>query len=150
MTSAITRDEVIVNSDRSADLLARVVREIDELACVAQSPMADHSVHPNNLLDTWRSYVLQVELPGIDPDTLHIDVRYRRVSIDGKHRIPIVDSGTYLRRSIAGGEFHQVFDVPVEVDGSRAKAVYDCGILTLTLPKVAHLMSASVPVFYGG
>ncbi|GAC1400825.1 MAG: hypothetical protein NVSMB52_14520 [Chloroflexota bacterium] len=144
MTSKLRYGDIVVTPIVPMETSTQSVQDTGDKG--TGHPTSDHPAPLSNLLDTWGAYVLQVVVPGIDPDTLHINVQYRHVEIDGKYRIPRVETGSYLRQGIAGGELHEVFDVPAEVDGNSAEADYANGILTLTLPKVTQFSSESVHV----
>jgi HSP20 family protein len=101
---------------------------------------------PCNLVETWANYVLQIALPGIDPTKLQILAVARQVTVLGKYHIPPVDNGTYLWQGLDAEEFSQVFTVPAEVDGDKAQARFQQGILTIWLPKVAYLKPKSIPL----
>jgi len=78
-----------------------------------------------------------VELAGVDPDTLRIEVGERRLSIAGERRRPDAGGRRYQQMEIEYGGFerHVQLVEPVEVD--EATAVYEAGMLTITLP-LAH------------
>jgi HSP20 family protein len=75
-----------------------------------------------------------VELAGIDPDSLRIEVGERRLSISGERRRPDAAGRRYEQMEIEYGSFERQVQLvePVEVDA--AAAVYEAGMLTITLP----------------
>jgi HSP20 family protein len=101
---------------------------------------------PSNLLETWESLWLQVFLPGIEVESLQVEALARRVRLHGKRRLPSIESASTVRREIPTGTFSQVYTLPEEVDGNKAEAHYQRGILTIRLPKVACLRPKAVPV----
>lgn len=103
----------------------------------------------SNLVESWGSYWLQLSLPGVDLQTLDIQVVARHVTVQGKYRVPLIEAATYLRHEVATGEFSEVFTVPGEVDADQAEARYDRGILTVRMPKVAYLKSKSIKIQTG-
>lgn len=101
---------------------------------------------PSNLVETWACYYLQVALPGADPASLDVETVARHVMVRGRRDIPDMEVASNIWREIPEGTFSHVFDVPGEVDGDKAKAQYERGILTIELPKVAFLRPSSIPV----
>lgn len=101
---------------------------------------------PSNLTETWSSCSLQVALPGIDPDALEIEIVARTVTVRGRYHVPAPDDGTDVWRDIPSGRFEETYRLPLEVDGDRAEAQYAHGILTIRMPKVAHLKPAALKV----
>jgi HSP20 family molecular chaperone IbpA len=47
-----------------------------------------------------------------------------------------LEEASSIWESITSGQFYDVFRLPGEADGDLARAKYDCGILTATLPRV--------------
>ena len=82
-------------------------------------------------------YVVQAEVPGVSKDEI-------QVSIDGgvvtlRAEIKQQDSQSsgekVLRSERYYGAVARSFQLPAEIDQAQAKAKYDNGVLTLTLPK---------------
>lgn len=82
-------------------------------------------------------YVVQAEVPGVSKDEI-------QVSLDGgvvtlRAEIKQQDSQSsgekVLRSERYYGAVARSFQLPAEIDQAQAKAKYDNGVLTLTLPK---------------
>jgi HSP20 family molecular chaperone IbpA len=98
----------------------------------------------SNLLETWDTYFLQLSVPGVDQDRLHIEVVDRQVMVSGSYRVPAIDEAASIWEHIASGRFYEVFRLPGPADGESTRAEYDRGILTVTLPKVvSHTVAGS-------
>ncbi|MEX0930897.1 MAG: Hsp20/alpha crystallin family protein [Candidatus Paceibacterota bacterium] len=88
--------------------------------------------------ETDKEVKVVADVPGVDPDDIEIDVRGHRLVLSGsserKHRSdekPYTHERTY-------GEFRREFTLPSDVDEDRVQAVYEDGVLHITLPKVVH------------
>ncbi len=147
MVDTVTHNQPRTNFSRLPDLLDRLVQQGGTLA-VPSERVAGGEI-TSNLLETWESYWLQVSLPGADPETLDIHVVARHLTVKGKYHIPAIEAATYLRQEVAIGEFSEVFTMPGEVDGDKAEARYDRGVLTIRMPKVAYLKPKSITVQIG-
>lgn len=86
---------------------------------------------------TEDALIVLVELPGIQPDALEIEVTEDTVSIKGD-RTPILNQEETqpIRSEFRYGAFRRVFKLPTRVKNTAAKADYKDGILHLTLPKI--------------
>jgi HSP20 family protein len=100
----------------------------------------------SNLLETWGAYWVQLCLPAVDPESLQVQVVARQLTVSGKYHVPKIETATALREEIATGEVFEEVMLPGEVDGDKAEAHYDRGILTVRMPKVAYLKPASIKV----
>jgi HSP20 family protein len=87
-----------------------------------------------------------VSLPGIDVDSLRLEVVARQVRLHGKRHLPSIEGASTIWREIPTGEFSQVYALPEEVDGDKAEAHYQHGILTIKMPKVGYLRPKAVPI----
>ena len=56
------------------------------------------------------------------------------------------EKGDYYRREISEGSYARTVMLPAEVDGSKAKAKFNDGLLELTLPKLEKSKRRSIAV----
>lgn len=148
-TNTISRYQPQQGLTRLPDLVDRLFQEsfvrptvLDSLAGGTAYPTA-----PVNLYETADSYMLQMALPGIDTDTLDIQVMDRQVSVKGRFEIPTPEQqGAWIWRGLSDRDFFESYTLPVQVEADKTEATYDHGILTLTLPKADHARPKSVKV----
>ncbi|MBA2296913.1 MAG: Hsp20/alpha crystallin family protein [Actinobacteria bacterium] len=81
--------------------------------------------------------VVTVELPGIDPDSVHIACEERSLTIAGERPRPRVEGQVYQQIEIAYGRFQRVVQLAEDVDVAAASASYERGLLTITMPIAA-------------
>jgi HSP20 family molecular chaperone IbpA len=74
-----------------------------------------------------------VELPGVNPDEVHIAAAPRELLIEGQRARPD-DSGRYQQIEIDYGAFQRRIPLAEEVDPDGVTASYDRGLLTIVLP----------------
>jgi HSP20 family protein len=82
-------------------------------------------------------FVAVVELAGVDPGTVTIEIESEKVAITGQ-RASTSPPGCadYLQLEIAFGDFERVLVLPTPVDAEHATANFDDGMLTVRLPKI--------------
>ena len=80
--------------------------------------------------------VVHVELPGVDPATIDLEVRGRQLVVRGTRPAHDPDGRLYQQVEIARGAFRRVVELGALVAGDAASARYDAGILEVTLPLV--------------
>jgi len=79
-----------------------------------------------------------VELPGIDPGDVSIIVNERALIVSGRRqRLQPDERHSYHLLEIPYGPFERRIGLPVDVDPAKARAMYDRGLLVVTLPVVA-------------
>ncbi|MGV3711762.1 Hsp20/alpha crystallin family protein [Pseudolysinimonas sp.] len=79
-------------------------------------------------------YVLDADLPGIDPATVDIDVSGRFLTIRAERPARSAEGATYLSRERAAGSFARRFTLGQGIDSTAISASYDNGVLSVVLP----------------
>ena len=91
--------------------------------------------------------VVHVELPGVDPATIDLEVRGRQLVVRGTRPADDPDGRLYQQVEIARGPFQRVVELGALVAQAGAAARYDAGILEVTLPlERAEPQPRTVPV----
>jgi HSP20 family protein len=79
-------------------------------------------------------YVLDADLPGIDPATVDIDVSGRFLTIRAERPVRAQEGATYLSRERGTGSYARRFTLGSGIDSSAISASYDNGVLSVVLP----------------
>ena len=91
--------------------------------------------------------ILRAIIPGLDSETLDIQVTNKAIVFSGKTANPQLSEGEkYLFSEFPVGEFRRVIALPEAIINTEVKADYTNGILTLTLPKVPEVVNRVVKV----
>jgi len=87
--------------------------------------------------ETPSAYTVVAEVPGVAKEDLHVSLDGNVVSLRAEVRQhdQQKDGEKVLRSERYFGQVARSFALPADVDASQAKAKYDNGVLTLTLPK---------------
>jgi HSP20 family protein len=78
--------------------------------------------------------VVHVELPGIDPAAIDLEVRGRELVVQGTRPAVNPDGRLYQQVEIARGAFRRVVELGALVVADAAVARYEAGVLEITLP----------------
>lgn len=102
------------------------------------------------LQETEEAVLLKLELPGMNPKDLNVEVTEQSVSISGERKSETTseENGT-TRSEFRYGKFQRVIPLPTRIQNTKVVADYKDGILTLTLPKVEELKNKVVKVELG-
>jgi HSP20 family protein len=91
-----------------------------------------------------------VELPGVDPASVHIALEGRLLTIAGERRRPATAGRlSYYRLEIEYGAFVRQLLLPEDADVESTRASYERGMLTVVVPVAAEAPAAakvSIPV----
>ena len=87
--------------------------------------------------ETDGGYTVHAEVPGVPKEDIQVSIEGNVVSLRAEVRQhdQKTEGEKVLRSERYFGSVARSFQLPVDVDAAQAKAKYDNGILTLTLPK---------------
>lgn len=83
------------------------------------------------------TYTVHAEIPGVAKDDIQVSVEGNVVSLraEVQQKDEKKEGEKVLRSERYYGAVERSFQLPADVDAAQAKAKYDNGVLTLTLPK---------------
>ena len=114
-------------------------RELDR----ALSGLAETSGPRSLPIDLYRqgdSYVIDVDIPGVDPKSIDVDVDGRQLSISAERKPEVTEqSGTtdgvqWIRNERTTGSYLRQLQLGDGLDLDRIQAHAENGVLTLTIP----------------
>jgi HSP20 family protein len=85
-----------------------------------------------DIYESDSSYLIAIDLPGINREALEIDVDDNRLIIKG---IRAIEESRQHRSERPRGKFLRTFSVPASVDQGKIGAEYKDGVLQVRLPK---------------
>jgi len=104
------------------------------------SPRAD--VSENN-----ESYVIKVELPGVNKNDVKITLHEKILTIKGEKKQEKEEKDRNFHRvERSYGSFERSFSLPSGVKSDKIDAAYKDGVLTVTLPKVEEAKPKEIEV----
>jgi len=90
---------------------------------------------------------VKVELPGMKKEEIDISLHEGMLTISGERKQEgEVHEGESFRTERFFGRFHRTITLPTLVDGTRVKATYEEGILTVELPKAEEAKPKQIQV----
>lgn len=102
---------------------------------------------PVDIYETEDNIILKAELPGVDPESVSIDVGENALSLRGERKLEKgIKDENYQRMERFYGTFHRAFSLPYPVDGEAVKASFKDGVLKITVPKKKRPGTGSIKV----
>jgi HSP20 family protein len=91
--------------------------------------------------------VIETQLGGIDPEKVDISIENNILTIKGEsEKKSEIDEKNYYRKEIRRGSFYRTVSMPTKVDGDKASAVNEDGILKITIPKAAEVKPKTIKI----
>jgi HSP20 family protein len=100
--------------------------------------------------ETDDEYVVEVDLPGIDPEQTEVLVEGRTVTIRGRVEEEAEENrGNYLVRERRQGSFLRAVALPGMIDVDKVSTRYEDGQLTIALPKASASRARRIAIGNG-
>jgi HSP20 family protein len=108
------------------------------------------SVMPMDLYRDGETFIARVDLPGVDPDSIDIDVEDRTLTIRAQRPAESVDGAKWLSRERTTGTFARQLSLGSGLALDRIQADYRDGVLTLNIPVAEEAKPRKVSVSHSG
>lgn len=103
-----------------------------------------------NLYENPDEFVLEMGLPGFDPDSVEVNVERGILTVSGQRARSEEDEGrTYHVRELTHERFTRSFSFPSSVSADDVRADFHGGMLVVTLPKSAEAKPRRVEIGAG-
>lgn len=122
----------------------------------AKAPVNGYSPRMD-VTESEKAFELELDLPGVNPSDVNIDIEADHVVIHGKRVQKACADGVDRQRTEqqrterSFGEFRRTVKLPKMIDTDAIKANFDNGVLSIVMPKlVEQKTSRRVEISYGG
>lgn len=90
---------------------------------------------------------VSAELPGLDDEDIDLSISNNVLTIKGEKKEEQEEKGdNYYRSERAYGAFRRDVSLPSDVNTDQVDAVYDKGVLTITMPKAEKTKATKIAV----
>ncbi|HID22679.1 MAG TPA: Hsp20/alpha crystallin family protein [Planctomycetaceae bacterium] len=124
---------------RYPDLFEEFRREMDRVMSrffESGEGTAEYYRPPCNVAETEKSFEILVDLPGVNPEQVDVELRHGELWIAGERPTPAGQEGwTWHRQECPAGKFRRIIRLGGDVDAERIEAQYRNGTLHITVPK---------------
>jgi HSP20 family protein len=129
-------------------LVNRLQKDIDRLFNAPQTTAADSGawLPPVDIYEEANQFVLNVDLPGVDPKTVEITSDQGVLTIRGQRTASRDNREGYRRVERITGEFQRRFSLPESADVQSIKAKAVNGVLEVAIPKLAQVQPHRITV----
>jgi HSP20 family protein len=94
--------------------------------------------------ETDKEITISAELPGLEPDDIHISLERNTLTISGEKQAEKEEQDKrYYWHERSYGSFYRSIPLPEEVDDDKIDATFKHGVLQVKLPKTAEAQKKS-------
>ncbi len=106
----------------------------------------ERDVHvPLNIMAKGDEYVIEMIVPGLEPEDLDVEIIKNKIDIQGEFTKPEEDV-KYLRQEIPAGKFRRVIRLPKMLEADRSEASLEQGVLSLRVPVAEEALPRTIKV----
>ena len=129
-------------------LVNRLQKDIDRLFGAPQTTATDSGawLPPVDIHEEENQFVLNVDLPGVDPKAVEITSDKGVLTIRGQRQESRREAGGVRRVERISGEFLRRFSLPESADVQNIKAKATNGVLEVAIPKLAQVQPQRIAV----
>jgi len=113
---------------------------------VGEETRATGFVPPLDIAETDDAYIVSVELPGIDPESVELSIEDGVLDIKGTKSVEKDEKTRWHRTERRLGEFARQIRLPNEVDAEAVEAESRHGVLAIRLPKRAETRGRKIEI----
>jgi HSP20 family protein len=100
-----------------------------------------------DVIENKDEVIVKASVPGMKPDDIDITLTGDQLTIKGETKSEEkIEEGSYVRKERRYGAFQRTLTLPTAVMSDKAKAEFENGVLTLTLPKSEEVKPKSIKV----
>jgi len=102
---------------------------------------------PVNVVETDKAVEVTVELPGMKPEEVKVEIKDQHLLITGEKKEEKEEKGkTFHRIERRAGMFRRMLPLPAEVMEEKVEARFAEGVLKVTLPKAENAAPRQIEV----
>ena len=110
-------------------------------------PELERGELPVDVYQTANDVVVKATIPGVKPEEVDISITGDTITIKAEHKEEKeVKQEDYFYKERRYGTFNRSIPITVQVKADKAEAVFENGVLTLTLPKAEEVKPKQIKV----
>lgn len=100
-----------------------------------------------DLVETEKEYSVTVDLPGVKPENVKVELEDGKLTISGSRETVVEDKAKHVHRvERTKGSFHRMISIPREIDAENIVASFEHGVLHVQLPKLPEKQPKKIEI----
>jgi HSP20 family protein len=124
------------------------LRELDRMAGEFSRPAPPWQM-PMDAYRRGDAFVLNLDVPGVDPDTIDVTVEQNTLTVTGERTWSRAEGDEVVVAERPQGTFSRQLLLGDSLDTDRIAARYDRGVLSITLPVAEQSKARKVEIAHG-
>jgi HSP20 family protein len=124
-------------------------RELDRLTQQVRGTASRPAAMPLDAYRAGDSFVVELDLPGVDPGSIDLDVERNVLTIRAERRPTVAKDTEVIASERPRGVFSRQLFLGETLDTERIDATYDTGVLTLRIPVAEQAKPRKIAISTG-
>ncbi|MEU4213609.1 Hsp20/alpha crystallin family protein [Streptomyces sp. NPDC026206] len=124
-------------------------RDLDRLTQQVFGTVARPTTMPMDAYRSGDEFVVKFDLPGVDPETIDLDIERNVVSIHAERTPSAPEDAELIANERPTGTFSRQLFLGDTLEADRIDASYDAGVLTLRIPVAEQAKPRKIPIAGG-
>lgn len=100
-----------------------------------------------DMYEDKKSVIVEAQLSGMDPEKVSVSIENDILCVKGEsEKKSEVEDKNYYRKEIRRGSFHRSIQLPAHVNGDKAQAVAEDGVLKIIIPKAQESKPRTIKI----
>ncbi len=100
-----------------------------------------------DVIDKEDKVVVAADVPGVEKEDLSVNISGDRLEISAERKKEAEEKKEgYVRRERTYTSYYRSIPLPTEVDGDKADATFENGVLEITMPKVKAIEKKKIKI----
>lgn len=125
-------------------------RDLDRLAQQMMGTMARPSGMPLDAYRNGDTFVVNFDLPGVDPESIDLDIERNVLTVRAERRSPAPEGAELIAAERPTGTFSRQLFLGDTLDTERVEASYEAGVLTVRIPVAEQAKPRKIQIVGGG
>ncbi|MFE9677217.1 Hsp20/alpha crystallin family protein [Streptomyces sp. NPDC006259] len=125
-------------------------RELDRLTQQVLGAAARPAAMPMDAFREGETFVVELDLPGVDPDSIDLDVERNVLTVKAERRPSAGEDSEVLISERPAGSFSRQLFLGETLDTDRIDAAYEAGVLRLRIPVAEQAKPRKIAISGGG
>ena len=101
----------------------------------------------SNVFETESEFIVELELPGIEPTAVDVELKEGSLEISGeKNLAEVIEGQQILNAERRSGTFSRSFKFSTQLDADKISASFKYGVLSVRLPKSEKVLPRKIEV----
>lgn len=125
-------------------------RDLDRLTGAVFGTAARPTTLPMDAYREDGSFVVQLEIPGVDPDSIDLTVEQNVLTVHAERRAAYENDVERIVAERSYGSFSRQLFLGDTLDADRLTASYDAGVLTIRIPVAEQAKPRKIQISSNG